>query len=443
MEKYDFICPITQEYFNEPVIIDSGIRFEKKAIKKWLLNHNICPVTGIKLKHTNYCKDFHFEKLLKQFKIENNIENNFDINNVFIDQEYSLLKKHNINNITFNISEFKHNYIETFFKNNNILEYCLKNNIHFVNSINETSIHFVIKYNNTNIINKYIDVCDNLKIIVDHRDLIWYILTYSDNIYTIKYMFNAFEKNNIKCYPHPLFINNLYNGNPNKLLYVYNKLYKLYDFNTIVDINVGNILYFILQNNHHRFFDFFLNKYIENNVNIPTNIIHKAINTSCNKSTIFKLLKYYKEHNLSDYIYISNITGLCNYGYDIFSYVVKNYEKVTINITKLSSFFEKTINNEFLKFTIDVVKNDIENITINDISIILKYLYKYNIDVINYVFDIFIVPVMKNIHKENPRKFNNDIQFKNFFQRIIDTGNKHKIINICEKYIEYDIEISN
>eukprot|EP01035_Chromulina_nebulosa_P062191 gene62191-85048_t len=43
----DFICPITYTLMEDPVIISSGISFERYAIVNWLNNNNTCPVTRL------------------------------------------------------------------------------------------------------------------------------------------------------------------------------------------------------------------------------------------------------------------------------------------------------------------------------------------------------------------------------------------------------------
>jgi hypothetical protein len=42
----DQVCPITNEPFNEPVILTSGHVFEKSAITMWLKQKNVNPLTG-------------------------------------------------------------------------------------------------------------------------------------------------------------------------------------------------------------------------------------------------------------------------------------------------------------------------------------------------------------------------------------------------------------
>ena len=45
-----FRCPITKEILVEPyIMVDTGITYERSAIKKWLQDHNTCPLTNIQL----------------------------------------------------------------------------------------------------------------------------------------------------------------------------------------------------------------------------------------------------------------------------------------------------------------------------------------------------------------------------------------------------------
>ena len=43
------ICPISHELMREPVIIDSGITYEKEEILKWFLTKDTCPMTRKKV----------------------------------------------------------------------------------------------------------------------------------------------------------------------------------------------------------------------------------------------------------------------------------------------------------------------------------------------------------------------------------------------------------
>ena len=42
----DYRCPITQEIMTDPVIIESGITYERDAITTWLRDHTTCPMTN-------------------------------------------------------------------------------------------------------------------------------------------------------------------------------------------------------------------------------------------------------------------------------------------------------------------------------------------------------------------------------------------------------------
>lgn len=45
----DLFCPITREYFRNPVTLDDGITYEYEAIYNWLLKHNNSPISRKKI----------------------------------------------------------------------------------------------------------------------------------------------------------------------------------------------------------------------------------------------------------------------------------------------------------------------------------------------------------------------------------------------------------
>ena len=45
----EVVCPITLQPIRDPVILESGVTFEREAIKRWLLTSNTCPSTRISL----------------------------------------------------------------------------------------------------------------------------------------------------------------------------------------------------------------------------------------------------------------------------------------------------------------------------------------------------------------------------------------------------------
>jgi hypothetical protein len=57
-EYESFLCPITQEIMQDPVITPNGISYERKAVLNWLEKNNMCPITKKPLKKedliTNY-----------------------------------------------------------------------------------------------------------------------------------------------------------------------------------------------------------------------------------------------------------------------------------------------------------------------------------------------------------------------------------------------------
>jgi serine/threonine protein kinase len=46
-----FVCPITTEVFEEPVLAADGYTYERMAIEGWLVKHNTSPITGLALEH--------------------------------------------------------------------------------------------------------------------------------------------------------------------------------------------------------------------------------------------------------------------------------------------------------------------------------------------------------------------------------------------------------
>ncbi|KAH9300559.1 hypothetical protein KI387_012142, partial [Taxus chinensis] len=69
----DFVCPITSQLFNDPVTLETGQTYERKAIQEWLaLGNNTCPITRQKLgktalPQTNYL----LKRLIATWKEEN------------------------------------------------------------------------------------------------------------------------------------------------------------------------------------------------------------------------------------------------------------------------------------------------------------------------------------------------------------------------------------
>ncbi len=50
--EQQFICPITYALFNDPVLADDGITYERDAIEDWLSNNSTSPITGKMISNT-------------------------------------------------------------------------------------------------------------------------------------------------------------------------------------------------------------------------------------------------------------------------------------------------------------------------------------------------------------------------------------------------------
>ena len=73
-----FRCPITKEILVEPyIMVDTGITYERSAIKKWLHDHNTCPLTNIQLNSKDIIKNKILETLIEEH-ISNNLIKNID-----------------------------------------------------------------------------------------------------------------------------------------------------------------------------------------------------------------------------------------------------------------------------------------------------------------------------------------------------------------------------
>ena len=65
----DFLCPITQDLMEEPVVAADGHTYEKAAIVKWLeKGHKTSPFTGERLKHDFLTDNFALKKIIINFK---------------------------------------------------------------------------------------------------------------------------------------------------------------------------------------------------------------------------------------------------------------------------------------------------------------------------------------------------------------------------------------
>lgn len=75
-----FTCPITKEILVEPyILVDTEITYERSAIKKWLQNHNSCPLSNIQLSSKKIIKNKILETLIEEH-INNKLIENLDVN---------------------------------------------------------------------------------------------------------------------------------------------------------------------------------------------------------------------------------------------------------------------------------------------------------------------------------------------------------------------------
>ena len=64
-----FICPITHEIMENPVITVDGQSYEKSAIQTWLNNGNkTSPITGLILKSKKLTENYNLKSIINLFK---------------------------------------------------------------------------------------------------------------------------------------------------------------------------------------------------------------------------------------------------------------------------------------------------------------------------------------------------------------------------------------
>ena len=63
----EFLCPITEEIFTDPVMTCDGHTYERKAIEAWLNSHDNSPVTNLPLSNKNLMPNVVLKNLIKGF----------------------------------------------------------------------------------------------------------------------------------------------------------------------------------------------------------------------------------------------------------------------------------------------------------------------------------------------------------------------------------------
>ena len=65
----DYLCPITQELMQNPVVAADGHSYEEKAIVQWLqTGHNSSPLTGEKLNHRSLIQNHRLKAIIEVFR---------------------------------------------------------------------------------------------------------------------------------------------------------------------------------------------------------------------------------------------------------------------------------------------------------------------------------------------------------------------------------------
>ncbi|KAM7252903.1 hypothetical protein ACFE04_025521 [Oxalis oulophora] len=65
---HEFLCPITLEIMIDPVIVATGVTFERDSIQKWIdTNHMTCPKTRQALVHLSLAPNFALKNLIQQW----------------------------------------------------------------------------------------------------------------------------------------------------------------------------------------------------------------------------------------------------------------------------------------------------------------------------------------------------------------------------------------
>ena len=163
-DLYVFKCPITHEFYYEPVLYD-GYFFEKDALEQWLNENNIHPLTGLQIKHKIYSECVWFNNLLKEFYEKNPEYLNEQYKEDFNEEKiYELFNENQIDDLFKYLINMKDqikitncdNYMKLL-KNNKITKYFIDNNINCDNNSDWHLIHFICRCSTPEMIKYIID----------------------------------------------------------------------------------------------------------------------------------------------------------------------------------------------------------------------------------------------------------------------------------------------
>jgi hypothetical protein len=282
--KQYIYCPISHQIFKLPIIIESGITYEKECIEEWLKENNTCPITkkdiydgyfNINILIKNLVSDFltkYPEYQEEQYKID------LDYDKINLgDNDYlnDYINTYTIININFN--KLKKNI----FKNEKIIKLIINNlneynNLECEDNENWRPIHFICKYSTENIINKILDIYieKNLNLECENNEKfrpIHFICLYSTEKMINKILNIYVEKNlNLEC----------------------------------EDNEKWKPIHYICKNSTENMINKILDIYIEKNLNLEceNNEKFRPIHFICSHSTekmINKILDIYIEKNLN------------------------------------------------------------------------------------------------------------------------------------------------
>jgi hypothetical protein len=66
-EYESFLCPISQEIMQDPVITPHGISYERRSILKWLDKNTICPITKNPLRKEELIMNYALKQAIEDY----------------------------------------------------------------------------------------------------------------------------------------------------------------------------------------------------------------------------------------------------------------------------------------------------------------------------------------------------------------------------------------
>lgn len=67
----NFLCSITHDLMEDPVIIETGMTYEKSAIQEWFHKNNTCPLTGLEVKSKKLQVNHSLKSSIEDWKLKN------------------------------------------------------------------------------------------------------------------------------------------------------------------------------------------------------------------------------------------------------------------------------------------------------------------------------------------------------------------------------------